>query len=880
MMRYFLDFKNDGYGIKKIDEPIGIEGMVLTLKQRDNGLGRDVFSAGKGEMQFEFTIERNHEFQMLLYYNRRFGFESNVVLTIEQDAVNKIFYDLDFANADTDDLEYFKCKGIEDTKLQIVSARKDVKVDINNGFDVDGNFIGELPSTNMLLLSKPLIQESSWEKLEILDVTLKAEGKNTASSFYHINPCFNIVKSEIENTNAGFSAVEPVYKNLPFSLFEPSETDYLYLTAKDNLRNLKINLSNIDLDFSTDVDNGGDGYVNFKLEIRYGIDFKSATRINKIDIQKTEKQTYSFQGDFEETIPILNRGESVWILYTAGVRQSSNVNAGSFPRKKFEVFLKIRNMKMSATAESTSYNSIHKCYRLVDVVKRVVRSISGLQTNMPIYEFGGDFYDNVLLDGNMLRGIDNSPFNVSLKDIEQTIKETNCSWEIGSDGKVFFGKEVEFYPNNEVEFFNVPQFETLKKTYNQKYKINEFMFKYKRFQSQKENEEIGTKDEIHGESTLTLFNKNVENKKIVEVEFIRSAFLAEKKKKKGLEILDVTSTQNDDDVFIFDVEENTSNLTFSETTEIQHFYDDVNFRLILKNSGSINFERIGIKVNTYFFITNQDPNAGTYTVFSVSPQELVLVRVLGVVFGSGNGIRLTNYVYTILKEDVPLKAYTDKGFTETQNLNASNRYSNRRYSVTKNILDYYQSYLATANLYWSDKPLKNTWYKNNLDYSAKFNGQTIRQAQDILPKNPIVSPVMYEDMVFANVSFARYVYLVNKMRSERGYIRTFDNNGRVIKVYPKEMEFEMLKNELRINGEEKYEPVSMSIVKETLQVLVNNESRVYELLYEFDKVGRLIVFDENRFRLYNPVYWFEVSVNGVLPKSQQELDEWLKLINN
>ena len=125
-----------------------------------------------------------------------------------------------------------------------------------------------------------------------------------------------------------------------------------------------------------------------------------------------------------------------------------------------------------------------------------------------------------------------------------------------------------------------------------------------------------------------------------------------------------------------------------------------------------------------------------------------------------------------------------------------------------------------------------------------------------------------------------YVYLVNKMRSERGYIRTFDNNGRVIKVYPKEMEFEMLKNELRINGEEKYEPVSMSIVKETLQVLVNNESRVYELLYEFDKVGRLIVFDENRFRLYNPVYWFEVSVNGVLPKSQQELDEWLKLINN
>ena len=877
-MRYFLDFKSDNYGRKQIDEPIGIEGMVLSLKQRDNGLGRDVFSAGKGEMQFEFTIERDHQFQMLLYYNRKFGYESNVILIIEQDSVNKIFYDLDFANADTDDLEYFKCKGIEDTKLQIVSARKDVKIDINKGFDVDGNFIGEIPSTNMLLLAKPLIQSSEWKITEQVDVLLSAEAGTPVSSYYHINPCNNNTKSQIENTTYGFSSVTAVYKNMIFDLFEPTKSDYRYIVAKDNLRNLKININDLDLDFRTELDNGN-GYVEFALELRYGIDFETATKKVLATTFKRENQTYVLRQNFEETIPILNRGESVWILFTAGVRQSASFSI-PFTKGNFKVFLKIRTMNMTASAESTSYNSIHKCYRLGSVINKVVRSISGLQTNMPIYELGGDFYDNVLLDGNMLRGINDRPFNVSLKDIEQSIKETHCSWEIGSDGKVFFGKEIDFYPNNEVEFFSDTQFESLKKTFNPKYKINEFMFKYKRFQSQKENEEIGTKDEIHGESTLTLFNKNVENKMQIEVEFTRSAFLAEEIRKKGLEILDATSTQNDDDVFIFDIEENTLDLTFLETTELEHFYDEANFKLILKNSGNVNFERIGIKAGTNFFITNQDINAGTYNVFSVSPSQLVLTRVLGIVQNTGNGIRLTNYVYTILKTDVPLIAYTNKGFTETENLNASERYSNRRYSVTKNILDHYQSYLATANLYWKDKPLKNTWYKNNLDYTAKFNGQTIRQAQDILPSNPIVSPVMYEDMVFANVSFARYVSLLNKIRSERGYIRTFDNNGRVIKVYPKEMEFEILKNELRINGEEKYEPISMTIVKEILQVLVNNETRVYELFYEFDKIGRLIVYDENRFRLYNPVYWFEVSVNGILPKSQQELEEWLKLINN
>jgi hypothetical protein len=46
------------------------------------------------------------------------------------------------------------------------------------------------------------------------------------------------------------------------------------------------------------------------------------------------------------------------------------------------------------------------------------------------------------------------------------------------------------------------------------------------------------------------------------------------------------------------------------------------------------------------------------------------------------------------KEFAPFTNYTNLGFSETENLNAADSYSNRRYSI-RNIYNYWQSYLAT-----------------------------------------------------------------------------------------------------------------------------------------------------------------------------------------
>ena len=863
-MRYYLDFKSDGYGRKEINEPFGTNEIKFTLKQRTDGGGmaRDVSFSGGG-LEFEFTDMRDHELKQLLYYNARFGYESVVELTLEIDETNKYVCDLDFATAETDDLTYFKCKGIEDNKLQIIKARKKTKVDLLKNTDIDGNFIQPLVPQNMLILAKPVIQSTKWEQPN--DFSLKMTSQSTV--YFQVNPCISLINYELDNSFSFFNSAE-ARPNDPFDI-----SNFLLITAKNNLNNINISIRDLLVNFTTDVDNGGNGFVEFSLQIKHGTTYETATRQTFLGVTRFENESYNFQGDVFANIPILNRGDSIWIFFAFKVRQSAS---GANPR--FEVFLDIKNMKTTITAESTAYNSISKSLRLPDVMSQVVKSISGLDIEAPRFYDVNQFEPNRLVNGDFLRGISDKPFSVSLEDLEQSIVEMKGDYEIGSNGKVFFGIEKDFYTNIECGFFNNTQFSKMNKTFNPKYSVNEFLYKYKNYQSLKENEEVNSADTIHGESRFTFFNKAVENKKPVEIEWTRDAFLIEQTRRKALEIKPETASQNDDTIFVIDSLPTTFNNSFTESTELQHDFDATNTRLVLRNDGSINFLSLGIIPESIFRILPTDLNAGTYRVFSVNFNTLELIRLVGIVNSGGNGNRLTRYSYTLDQSFVPITNYTNQGFSETENLNAPDNYSNRRYSIKRNIINFWNSYLATCNMYWKDKNLVNTWYKNNGDYTAKYNGIKLTEKADFIPTNPILTPVLYNDIIFKDVDFADFIILQNRIRSDRGFIRCIDNNQKVFRVYPVDMEYSLLQKELVIKAEERFEAVGMSISTEFDYVLINNETRVLTLQYEF-KNEKLFIYDENRFRLYNPIYWYEVSINGALPKDIEQLKEWLSLVN-
>jgi hypothetical protein len=88
--------------------------------------------------------------------------------------------------------------------------------------------------------------------------------------------------------------------------------------------------------------------------------------------------------------------------------------------------------------------------------------------------------------------------------------------------------------------------------------------------------------------------------------------------------------------------------------------------------------------------------------------------------------------------------------------------------------------LFSYNLYWQNRPLKNTYYKNNGIYNkvsrVKLKTKTFTVKPDIIAN-------YVNDIVFADVDFEDFITLQSRIRSERGFIRSIDNN-QVIKVYP------------------------------------------------------------------------------------------------
>ena len=137
---------------------------------------------------------------------------------------------------------------------------------------------------------------------------------------------------------------------------------------------------------------------------------------------------------------------------------------------------------------------------------------------------------------------------------------------------------------------------------------------------------------------------------------------------------------------------------------------------------------------------------------------------------------------------------------------------------------------------------------------------------------------MYSNVTFKGIDFVDFINLQNAIRTQRGFIRFIDNNRRVVKLYPTEVEYSLLEKQLDIKGEEKFEPIFMTLVTDPNYILINNETRIDSIKYEI-KDEKVFVYDATRQLLYNGVYWFNVSINGAIPDTKNKLDEWMKLMS-
>ena len=193
------------------------------------------------------------------------------------------------------------------------------------------------------------------------------------------------------------------------------------------------------------------------------------------------------------------------------------------------------------------------------------------------------------------------------------------------------------------------------------------------------------------------------------------------------------------------------------------------------------------------------------------------------------------------------------------------------------MVNYWGSYLATTTLR-NLQPINVTYLKNNVDLRTQLDGENIVSELDPIKQSELPAPLTTDRSIFINVrcSFAQYIDLKDKIKlitntdtyikKIGGFIRVINNNGKVLKGYPKLMDFTWADNLLRLEMEEKYENPITDIGFANSMFYINEVGYPFEsvtlLDYEVTDTDYIQFFDASTRPLTNKLRYSLVSVNG------------------
>jgi hypothetical protein len=527
--RFFLNFKNDATGRKEISEPFGFDSATFTIEQDKARYGRDVtYGSENVELEFYDGVYSNgltHCFEDLINYYNVYGFESEVEFIISKDGIDFIVGVLDFQFAETDQITYLKCKTIQNTNQSIVKRREDVNVDVFSNKDLDDNDITPVTTHNILLKAKPINQVSEWQ---YSSYKWYIDGQNNyyyagLPRFFFANRL--LTKYGIENSLTPF--------DVEVGSLEQVSEEFGIIEASNQLSNIKINYK-IKAKYEHVVNNNPDPFGNgirTFLQIGYAIlrfgdssiSFTDITSLIRINVTDPFNRTLIIDEDINVNVDeTLNQGDKLIFLYRYEYTQrTSDVNILDLSRNSHIIFYE-SNLQITAT--STAINSVITGVRHIDYIKQAVKSASGLNVIAPKYEVGGQFYNNFVFNGKLIRQFTNEPFYATIKDNFSQLIELNSDFQI-NENEVYVSQYNDFYPNFEVASFMTAPDKTFKTKFNEMYAVQTLEYKYKTFEQDKDSE--NTIDAVHTDTQWLLPNKNVEGKLKYEIDFIRDPFKIE-----------------------------------------------------------------------------------------------------------------------------------------------------------------------------------------------------------------------------------------------------------------------------------------------------------------------------------------------------------------
>lgn len=872
--QFYLRFNNDVSPTNiPTDEFAGWDKAKLTIQQRADGFGRDeMFNATNAE----YEPDSNHQFPKLLQADNQDGFEADVVQgIISEDGETTSEFQLDFGGSTTDQVNSIEFPLVQNNKLQLLKQRLKTKVNVFSDKTLDGENIEPINLLRVLFKAYPYMQLSEWKQSK--SITLNAGGSRYASFFQSIQ------EYGIQDTLTPFQSFSNIGGfSAAVNLFE-------YIRAQNNLVDTLVTV-NTDIDFEYRFSSGNSN-SRASIKLWYFVHDEPYNTGDPIgpddsDIVYTKELTGTTDQDFhlpEEitfTIPFIERGKLVSIFWAFDWDNGE----GGIPEGTRWIF---NSTAMTMLANSYAYNTVIPVPRLYHVMEYWCKSVAGLDIDAERFNEGGEFWDLVLGNGNLFRLKED--FKVTGEELLSGLKQFKADYELTPEMKVFFGIFEDFYRDVEIaRLKDNRQFQNFKKTYNERFKCNEFRIKFDQYESQRENTQLNTEDEIHGEYEALFANKFVENTHEVNIGWVLSARTQERMIRAAIEEASTAATNNDDTLFLRDITtqglDNTNAIAFTERAYLQHQYDEDTNTLYLRNDGSFSWIALGIGTTQPFVITtnpSQD-NDGIYQVEAVEDGELTLTPTAASPDDNNDGARWTRFTYLIDTGTLDAITHTTEDGVTASGIYNPDKYPNKRLSLGQTIEKYHKSYLATINLHRKNDYLRTTFYKNNPN--AIING--LREGGVVTTEYPdggkelegaILGTGLYTDITFFGNenTLSKWMQIAYDIRTIRGYITFEDNLGHLHRFFPKDAVWDNAEKMIVFNqGEEKYEPYIINIYRVDDNYIKVGSYDVTQLKYRFEGEN-LIVMDRENQRLYNPIFWNRVAVNGNVAESLNQLEEWL-----
>lgn len=855
--KHYLNFVNDGVGRIPISEPVKFDGAAFSVEQDTKAYARDItymaeeidleFYEGffeKGE-QYELengliVDELGHAIDYLFRYNKDYGFQSQIEYILERNGVEFILGELNFEGAKTDELTYFYCKVVQNTKRALSKRREDTKIDGFATEDLDGNTVVPIQTENVLLKAKPVNKLSEWQsKTDSFRVRNITSGDN----FGYYNSIANITKSEINNTLTYFPSFD-------------SPNTFVYVNAQNDLTNVSLEVD-IDLTLQSYLGNLGSGSLKLQYFIGEDSDIQLDPvnqvigAVNILSLNITDNNIDTINNNFTIDNLEVGVGEKLYIWFF--IKMSSTGVYG------VEGLIN-ENASIKINATSTAISTVIKAVRYVDLIKQSLKVINGMEIISPDFEVGGKYYDLLAFSGNLIRQRDDVPFYITFKDRRENLALMNADVQI-NDNDAILVQYDKYYDNVENGVFNLVPDTKFNMVYNSRYAVNLLEFDFKNYE--KDRDESNTLDAIHTKAQFSINNTRVKNTKKISISDTFDPFKIESIRRQQFK--ETTALDGDDKIHGLDCIELSPNSLGGFTASMTHQIDSETGDLsLLKDAELPSWALLGFDTSNDFNIT-QGINIGSYTVTEIENTIITLTPLPGTT-PTDNDIALTTVSYPLT--NVLYTNRTNEGFDQIDNLLNGDNFSNLRYSIRRNLIEW-ESYISTCAEYINENP-KNTEFTNNGELVTQFEGgETYTENGDIdlqTIKEGLVTPRLYDtDVVAEYDDVLDLITKYQQISTIGGFIRVSGNNGDVKKLYPQKLTYTWATKVLNIVGEERNESddVVINFVNGVLNI--NNvpyeinfaDSSVYEIVGDY-----LAIYDNNQIKIINFTRYNEFIVQG------------------